>query len=328
MTNLRKALIVDDDLSTTQLILTTLNDAQMPYVLAGSNAEAWQVLQQDPAVSLVLLRGYGDRIQGVDLCRQIRSVHPVSDLPVLILLRESEMASGAEFLIAGATDLLIGTFEPRELRMRAKIVPPDQVKRIDAPHTTTTETGPTRKSPTLYVPEFDASSHRFTFGVNEAFRAAWERDPRTRTVPLDKIIVCPECDGIPTFRPGCGACGSAWVEQVVMIHHYACAHVAPEQEFRTEDGLVCPKCRLDDLVAGSDFELLPGSLRCADCAAVFTEMKMVAHCLACQHRFMAEDGRVQELRGYQVAGSSSSPSVVAPTFRRADSSSTTVAEVH
>lgn len=305
----KKALIVDDDESTTQIITATLDDARMPWELARTDEEARQLFQGDEQLSLVFLRGFGAEIHGLDLCREFRRDRTARALPVLILLRDEELVSGADFLIAGANDLLIGFLEPRELRMRACIVPADQVNRMDDAHTSAAPA-----EPKFFVPQFDRTTLRFGFGANESTVDQWMTDPRTRQVPLDRLIVCPECEAVPTFRPGCGACGSAWVEQEILIHHYACAHVAPESEFRGRGGIDCPKCRLADLVAGADFEQIQGCLRCSDCDAIFTETKMIGHCLACQHRFESRDGVVVPVYGYEVGSGTTAASIPAPNF--------------
>lgn len=314
--NHRKVLIVDDEPSTIDLIIATLEDAGCAHVIAGDHQKALQTLQDEP-VSIVLARGFGSKIRAADLCREIRQTQSSEKLPVLVMLKEDQLVGGAEALVAGATDLLIEPFEPRELRMRAGIVPMDQRKRVDQAHTLATEMPELVGEPKLHVPEFDPVTKRFHFGPFEGYQQQWENDPDTAKVTLDKIIVCPHCDAVPTIRPGCGACGSAWIEQEVLLHHYACAHVGPESEFRGPSGLVCPKCRLTDLVAGSDFEQTAGCSRCTDCDAIFTEAKMIGHCLSCQHRFSISDAKVVELYGYQVGASVNSAVIPPPNYQTA-----------
>lgn len=310
----RKVLVVDDDRNSLHTIALTLNDAQLPFTQVDSNSSAWTAFQADADYSLIVVRAFGGNILGTDLCREIRQVKAHSELPIMIMLREDELVKGAEALLAGASDLLIDPFEPRELRMRANIVAGDQVLRVDSAHTLAAENSSIAKEPEFFVPEFDANTKKLSFGQHEHKRRHWETDPDVRKIALDKVIVCPECEAIPTFRPGCGACGSAWTEQEVLIHHYACAHVGPEQEFITSDGLVCPKCRLRDLVAGSDFEQIKGCQRCTDCEAIFTEANMIGHCLSCEHRFAATEGKVKAIHGYEVGRSPQAATISAPSY--------------
>ena len=306
-------LVVDDNADSLNTIALTLNDAQLPFTVVNSNEAAWKTFQANSTITLVLARAFGKNILGTELCRQIRTVKSHSEVPVMIILREDELVKGAEALLAGASDLLVDPFEPRELRMRANIVPGEQARRVDRAHTIENQ-DPAAPEPEFFVPVLDHETSRMTFGKHESRRKHWDNDPDVKKIALDKVIVCPECEAIPTFRQGCGACGSAWTEQEVLIHHYACAYVGPEQEFLTADGMVCPKCRLRSMVAGSDFEQIKGVLRCTDCDAVFTEQKMIGHCLACQHRFAAADGKAISLYGYKVGRSPNSAIVAAPSY--------------
>ena len=309
--NIRKALVVEENHEVLKTIVSTLEDAQMAYTCASTQQQALDQLKSDQ-FSLAIVRGIGSNIRGTELCRAIRSNKTSEELSILIMLSEDQLASGAEALIAGANDLLIAPFEPRELRMRAKIVAPDQLRRFDESHTLATS-GDGESN--WFAPDFDPATHRISFGDQQSRVPIWESDPGTKKIALDEIITCPECGGIPTFRHGCGACGSAFVEKEVLIHHYACAHVAPEADFRTPSGLVCPKCRLTDLVAGSDFEQTDGCYRCLDCDAISVETQLIGHCLHCQHRFAASEGKVQSIYGYQTGQQRSVAAVPAPNYQ-------------
>lgn len=316
----QKTLVVDNNTESLKTILKTLDDAQIPSVVTDSNETAWNAFQADSEISLVLLRGSSsDKIQAIELCKQLRSVKTRETLSVIVLLKENELAHGAEALIAGASDLLIDPFEPRELRMRASIVSAEQERRVDRAHTIG-ELAPGKASaPEIFLPEFEPGSMKMGFGKMNSQVSRWQQDPNVKQIPVDRIIVCPECDSLPTFRPGCGSCGSAFVDQEVLIHHFACAHVGPESEFRSESGLTCPKCRLTDLIASSDFEQIQGCLKCSDCDAIFAEQKTLGHCLSCQHRFAADEGKIVDVVGYQVGVSPNSALIGAPNFQTADS---------
>ena len=321
-------LIVDDQISTLKTIISTLEDANRPFVVSDSSQQAWEILQADPTVSLVLLRGFGKQIQGTELCRNIRTLRSREEVSVIMIFDEAELTHGAAALIAGATDLLVAPFEPRELRMRANIVPADQVRRIDKAHTLAEAGDTTAEEPEYIVPTYDAAAHRFTFGRYENRVARWENDPDTKRVPLDRIIECPDCEAVPTFRPGCGSCGSAWVDHESLIHHYACAHVGPESEFRSSanDGLSCPKCRTNDLVVGADFDQVEGCMKCNDCGSVFNQPEMICHCLACQRRFPASEGKIHDIYGYQVGAAPNSARIAAPNFQTMESRSSSTAQ--
>ena len=313
-----KTLIIDDEVESLRVILSTLEDAQVPYISTATGEAALEAFENDSDISLVLLRLGSDNIDGLDLCQRIRGVRGRNDLSIIIILNENQLAKGAEALIAGASDLLIAPFEPRELRMRGKIVPLDQARRVDQPHTVAELNPELVSEPQFFLPSFDPATMKLGFGNLEGRVEQWKADAGTKQVTVDRIIVCPECEAIPTFRPGCGACGSAFVDQEILIHHFACAHVGPESEFRANSGLVCPKCRLTDLIAGSDFEQIMGCLRCHDCDAIMAETKWLGHCLSCNNRFPASDGKLVDVVGYHVGISASSATIAPPNFPAAE----------
>ncbi|MCR9197176.1 MAG: response regulator [Planctomycetaceae bacterium] len=305
-------LVVDNNTESIGTILATVEDTNTTATIARTTEEGWNLFQQD-SFTRVVVRVRSAAIDGLTLCRQLRTVASREELSIIVLLSEAELSLGAEALIAGATDLLLDPFERRELRMRAGIIPNDVQRRFDQAHTPAAQQTGTLSAPQMVIPEFDAASLRFGYGPYGHRLEQWQQDPTTHSMTLDRIIVCPKCEAIPTVRPGCGACGSAFVEQQVLIHHFACAHVGPADEFQTKDGLRCPKCHVSDLIAGSDFEQTKGCLTCADCDAIFTEPQMIGHCLSCQHRFNMKDGKLLDLTGYQT-GPGHSAHIPSPNY--------------
>lgn len=295
----RQVLIMDDDPASLQVISKAFHNAQQPWIAADTPEASWNALLNTD-IRLILLRAFGKQNSGIELCRDLRQQSFSSSLPVLLILRESELSEVDHALQAGASDLLIDPFGEHELRLRAGLQQQRAICRFDEPVNHTAPAPILSKPPEVFLPEFDPRTKQVNFGVFEQRLSEWEHDPSTSRVALDRIIVCPKCDGVPTLRPGCGSCGSAWIEPQILIHHYACAHVGPESEFRTPEGLVCPKCRLRNLVAGSDFEQIQGCMQCSDCKAVFTEPRLIAHCLNCQHRFPAASGRLKSIYAYKV----------------------------
>lgn len=303
--------MLEDDAEVLETLASTFEDAEWTFDRVTTFDEFLNAAQRED-ISLAIVRAAIAPDRCVEVCRQIRKTRSADELCLLVVLQESEMRFGPDALIAGATDLLIAPFEPRELRTRAGIVPPDQSRRIDVAHGSEQSADVERS---WFVPEFDSKTFRISFGEDESQVSAWEFDPGTRKIALDQVIVCPECESIPTFRHGCGACGSAWTEEQVLLHHYACAHVGPEADFRQGDSLVCPKCRLTDLVAGSDFERTVGCRRCNDCDAMFSETQLIGHCLSCHNRFPASEGKVISIYGYETGHVPAAASIPSPNYQ-------------
>ena len=84
------------------------------------------------------------------------------------------------------------------------------------------------------------------------------------------------------------------------MHHFACAFVGGLEDFEQEDELVCPKCRMRALVAGTDFEYLDGPYQCGQCQASSHDLALLCQCLQCDHRYSLTEGIEQDLVGYDV----------------------------
>lgn len=307
----RNVIIVDDKTTSHDIIEATLSDADLHRTYVDNTADAWQLIQNED-VSLVLLRGIGAGLESDDLCRKIRTLKNADECSVVVILTESDLPNAASFLFAGANDLLVEPFEPRELRMRAVIVPADQVRRVDKAHVINGGQGPK-----LIVPELNPQTLKMDFGFRQHEVDGWKANPNVRQVALDTVCACPECEAMASFRPGCGSCGSAFLEKQDLIHHYACAHVGPESEFRPHGAsdLSCPKCRMKSLVSGADFEITEGCLSCRDCNALASEPTMVGHCMSCQHRFLADEAKVITIYGYQFGRSGAQAIIPAPNYQ-------------
>ena len=123
---------------------------------------------------------------------------------------------------------------------------------------------------------------------------------------VDRVLVCPRCTILPTFRNACRKCRSGRVTNDRLIHHFTCAYVGFVDEFESHGkgggggGLVCPKCRVRDLIVGSDYEYLIGQYRCQSCGWRDSDAEVVGHCLKCDNRFDIQQARELELYRYDV----------------------------
>lgn len=149
-------------------------------------------------------------------------------------------------------------------------------------------------------PAFDPQTTTFVHRFAPETLEAWIAIGVLQNGVCDRIEVCPTCGGALTFRPACRQCGSACVENETLIHHFACAHVGPVEDFQSADGLVCPKCRTEQLVVNSDFEFVAGPFRCTNCQWIDMELETMGQCLACGRRFPAREARLLDVRGYHV----------------------------
>ena len=117
---------------------------------------------------------------------------------------------------------------------------------------------------------------------------------------LDRVLSCPMCSGVVSFRHGCPDCGSARTTTARMIHHFACAHVGRIADFQRGEELSCPKCLTNGLIVGADFEFFDGVSNCLECDWTDTQLATIGSCLACNLRLPIELAQQQDLVAYDV----------------------------
>ncbi len=323
-------LVIEDCETTARETAGTLEAAGIAHRRLSDTQSAWRYLHNGHDFDLLILRLQSPHINCVSMCSELRSRAATSELPILILATCDDLSSQIDAAIqAGATDVLRLPFKPRELRYKARNAAGLRHCRVDqknaqtcgsrlpAVHFNTSNTvteltnNLTTASdseqkeeqfmrPTLIVPEFDPVSCRFLLPVDAQQVQEWEADQTVRKIVVDQVLTCPKCRCLLTIRSGCRCCGTALTESPRLIHHYACAHVAPESEFRDGEDLVCPKCLKRKLVAGSDFEIVGGAATCSECDCEVNEPALIAHCVRCRHRFPLEEAIPQTLTGYEV----------------------------
>lgn len=111
-------LIVEDDLRVAELIQRGLQEQDFITTVAYDGLSGKKLAEQnnyDLAIIDIIL----PKMDGLDLCKQIRSVNP--DIPIIILTALGTTDDKVEGFDAGADDYLVKPFEMRELlvRMRA-----------------------------------------------------------------------------------------------------------------------------------------------------------------------------------------------------------------
>ena len=150
------------------------------------------------------------------------------------------------------------------------------------------------------LPQLDRETLGYVLPWSEATLGSLEAAGAVAPMPLDTLLVCPDCHSLPTVRRGCGACLSGRTDQRQMIHHYACAHVDFVERFRQGNELRCPKCQTQKLIVGADFEYLNGPQKCLDCGQSDLRAVPIGHCLNCGNRFEMLKANELELTGYRV----------------------------
>ena len=118
---------------------------------------------------------------------------------------------------------------------------------------------------------------------------------------IDKVNVCHECDGsYLNFRETCQNCQSMDLKAESLIHHFRCAYIGPESDFKKKDDLVCPKC--DKLLRhiGIDYDKPSEINHCNSCGHQSQEAMMKAGCVDCGTEIDLEFIITRNVRTFQT----------------------------
>ena len=107
-------LVVDDEPSIVELVRFTLEDADVRVVEASDGAEAL-VLARRVKPDLVLLDVQMPRLNGIEVCRQLRREPAFASTPIIMLTAAGQQADRTRGLGAGADEYLTKPFSPLAL---------------------------------------------------------------------------------------------------------------------------------------------------------------------------------------------------------------------
>lgn len=116
----QKILVIDDEENIRELLRFNLVKAGYEVVLAATGDQALQFVQDK--VELVVLDLMLPGMDGLEVCRQIKSNRMTADIPIIMLTARNEEIDKVLGLEMGADDYMIKPFSPRELVARIKAV--------------------------------------------------------------------------------------------------------------------------------------------------------------------------------------------------------------
>ncbi len=118
---------------------------------------------------------------------------------------------------------------------------------------------------------------------------------------LDKINLCQNCSGTYlNFRESCSSCHSLDLKAENVIHHFRCAYVGLESDFKTGDDLVCPKCDKTLRHIGIDYDKPSEVNHCNSCGHQSQDSEMKAKCIDCQHEMDLEYIETKIVHGFNL----------------------------
>ena len=107
-------LVVDDEAPIVDLVRFTLEDADVRVVEASDGAEALQLARQvNP--DLVLLDVHMPKLDGLEVCRQLRREPDFARTPIIMLTAAGQQAERSSGISAGANEYLTKPFSPLAL---------------------------------------------------------------------------------------------------------------------------------------------------------------------------------------------------------------------
>ena len=117
----------------------------------------------------------------------------------------------------------------------------------------------------------------------------------------EKVHFCNKCySAFLNFMEVCPNCGSGDLAIENLIHHFPCAYVGPEEDFKRGDTFVCPKCGKELKGLGVDFDRPATVYRCNHCGYVTQDPQVKTVCFNCGKESYPEDLILRALKTYRL----------------------------
>jgi DNA-binding response OmpR family regulator len=116
-----RIVIAEDDPVSRRVLHTTLLKWGYEVVVTGDGHAAWDVLQQADAPPLAILDWMMPGMDGVEVCRRVRSNHVAYPIYIILLTAKGSTEDIVEGLEAGADDYITKPFDRDELRARLHV---------------------------------------------------------------------------------------------------------------------------------------------------------------------------------------------------------------
>ncbi len=116
-----KILVVEDELSISELIKFNLGKSGYEVVVADTGTMALELVEQF-TYSLMLLDLMLPGVDGLEVCRKVKLNNKTASMPIIMLTARNEEIDKIIGLELGADDYMTKPFSPRELLARVKAV--------------------------------------------------------------------------------------------------------------------------------------------------------------------------------------------------------------
>ncbi|MDD3338299.1 MAG: response regulator [Lachnospiraceae bacterium] len=119
MSEKTKILIVDDVEASRVALRTALGETHVFYEAVDGRA-AWDILEDDSAVDLILLDLIMPELPGIQLLKKIKADQRFEQIPIIVCTADDEEKTEEEALKLGAEDFLTKPFKPAVVRQRVE----------------------------------------------------------------------------------------------------------------------------------------------------------------------------------------------------------------
>ena len=116
-----KILIAEDDITSRRLLKAALQKWGFDVLAVADGQKAWETLQREDAPRIAIMDWMLPGLDGVEVCRRIRTTEPSSSIYIILLTSRSEKQDIVNGLGAGANDYIIKPFDQDELHARVEV---------------------------------------------------------------------------------------------------------------------------------------------------------------------------------------------------------------
>lgn len=118
----------------------------------------------------------------------------------------------------------------------------------------------------------------------------------------DEIQLCPNClNGWLNFKNVCPICRSVDIEKVQFIQCFSCGNTEPEQNFMTNDALICLNCHTKLKHIGIEYDKPLEEFVCKENHHRFMDSELECHCFNCHESFSTQRVISKKLASYKVS---------------------------
>lgn len=116
-----KVLLIEDDLSITELVRYNLERANYDIDTVADGEEGLYTAMQDTP-DVILLDWMLPNLSGLEICRQLRRNESTANVPIILLTARADEPDRVRGLEMGADDYVVKPFSPKELIARIQAV--------------------------------------------------------------------------------------------------------------------------------------------------------------------------------------------------------------